>query len=637
MTKKAQMVKMRAGEFRVPVVIRPENGRLFFQFGFNRPLMAEIKAMKGARWHGFDDTDPKKEWSVSDCGRNRFQIAYLRGQDPYTHYNKPLLNITPNRDVLYEHQVEMVQHGLTRRQCILACEMRTGKTLAAIEIMEQSGLVDWVWVGPKSSLPEIQLQFEEWDAKIKPRFMTYDRFRIDVQEGTFVIPNGIIFDESTKLKNRTSQRSQAAEFIAEEMRAKNTACFIIEMSGAPAPKSPIDWWHQCEVVCPGFLREGDDAKFKKRLALIEEKESFTGGTYPELVTWFDNEKKCAICGKFRDEHFDDDLTPKDHPFEPSKNEVSYLYQRMQGLVLVKFRKDCLDLPETQYRTIRVEPTESTKRAANLILKTSPRTVTALMLSRELSDGFQYKEEVNGTETCPLCKGSKVSLEWYDPEDPDNDVNDEAIQSGRCEQREEPCSKCKGGGETPKLIRIAKEVPCPKEQVLIDLLDEHEPVGRFVVYAGFQASVDRCVKIALRYQWDVIRIDGRGWAYSPSVEQMDVPESNKEMLKRFQSKDGRKIVIVAQPGAAGMGLTLTASPSVFFYSNSFNAEDRIQAAERIQGIGMDLNRGATVIDVVHLDIDQYVLDNLAKKLDLLNLTMGKLREAVLEGNDAIPRR
>lgn len=643
MTQKAQMIKLKAGGFRIPVVIKPEGKRLFFQFGFNRALMAEIKAMKGAKWHGYDEQNPRKEWSVLNCGRNRFQIEYLRGRNPYEHYDQPLLNVTPNRDILYVHQVEMVQHGVTRKQCILACEMRTGKTLAAIEIMEHSGYKDWVWVGPKSSLPEIQLQFEAWDAKVIPHFMTYDRFRRDVQEDIFRVPDGIVFDESTKLKNATAQRSQAAAIVTEEMREKNPDCYIIEMSGAPSPKSPADWWHQCEIACPGFLREGDVDKFKKRLALIQEKESFSGGTYPELVTWFDDEQKCAKCGKLRDEHFmpataTEELTPEDHPYEPSKNEVAFLYERMKGLVLVKFRRDCLDLPETQYRLITVEPSPSTKRAADLILKTAPRTVTALMLSRELSDGFQYKEEECGKETCPLCNGSKVSLEWYDPEYPDEHyVTQEAIDAGRCKQREEACSLCKGKGEVAKFTRIAKEVPCPKEQVLIDLLDEHEPVGRFVVYAGFQASVDRCVAVALRYQWDVIRVDGRGWAYFSALDQTDQLTSNKEMLRRFQSKDERKIVFVAQPGAAGMGLTLTASPSVFFYSNSFNAEDRIQSKERIQGIGMDLNRGATVIDVVHLPIDQYILDNLTKKVDLLNLTMGKLRDAVLETNNEPARR
>ncbi len=78
----------------------------------------------------------------------------------------------------------------------------------------------------------------------------------------------------------------------------------------------------------------------------------------------------------------------------------------------------------------------------------------------------------------------------------------------------------------------------------------------------------------------------------------------------------------------MGITLTASQTILMYSNSFNGEDRVQVINRIHRPGMDVNRGATIIDIVHLDIDQFVLDNLQKKQDLLNLTMGELREAMV---------
>jgi hypothetical protein len=638
---KVKMVKMKAGNFRIPVVIRPEKGRLFFQFPFNRALMEEVKNMQGAKWHGYDD-EPQKLWSVKDSGRNRFQIEYLCGGNPYKHYDKELLIVTASREEAYDHQVDMIQHGLTRRRCILSCEMRTGKTLAAIEIMEQSGYMDWIWLGPKSALPEIELQFETWKAKIIPRFMTYERLRKEVKEGTFTIPDGMICDESTKVKNPTAQRSQATYFIAEAMREKNPDCFIILMSGAPAPKSPADWWHQCEIACPGFLKEGNLSKFKQRLALIKQKESVSGGVYPDLITWLDDESKCKVCGKHRDAHYTaatatQKLMQEDHSFEPSENEVSLLYERMQGLTLVKFRKDCLDLPETQFRTIRVEATKSTQRAAKLILKTAPRTVTALMLSRELSDGFQYRNEETSRETCSVCKGSGKGTEFFDPEYPNEPISDQALREGRCESRKCVCGTCKGRGHVAKITRIAKEIPCPKEQVLIDLLDEHEVPGRFVVYAGFQASIDRCVKIALRYQWDVIRVDGRGWSYFSPLDPNPSALSKKDMLRHFQSKEGRNTVFIGQPGAAGMGLTLTASPSVFFFSNSFDAEHRLQAVERVQGLGMDLNRGATVIDVIHLDIDEHIVNNLKKKTDLMHLTMGKLREITLEKINEPTRR
>ncbi len=82
----------------------------------------------------------------------------------------------------------------------------------------------------------------------------------------------------------------------------------------------------------------------------------------------------------------------------------------------------------------------------------------------------------------------------------------------------------------------------------------------------------------------------------------------------------------------MGLTLTASPTIVFYSNDFNAESRIQAEDRIHRPGMDKTRGATIIDLIHLPSDEYVLDNLKKKKDLQNLTMGELKDAFVNIDD-----
>jgi hypothetical protein len=448
------------------------------------------------------------------------------------------------------------------------------------------------------------------------------------------LPKGIILDESTKVKTPTSQRSQATALICNEMlETHGEDCYIIEMSGAPAPKSPADWYNQCEIACPGFLREGKYEKFKERLAIIAKRESIDGGVYPELVTWLDDEKKCAICGRYSEDHiFGTTLEEEGHPYKPSVNEVYNLYNRMKGLVLVKFKKDCLDLPELQYRLIRVEPTSSMLRAAELISKITPKAVTTLMLLRELSDGFQYAEEENGDEECKRCKGTGKSTEWVFKSNEVSDGSDGISIPRSYSAQKEVCPTCNGSGRAKKIIRVAKQVKSPKEDAFIDLLDEHDPIGRFVVYAGFQASVDKCVSIALRYQWDVIRADGRGWAYYCSKTNKCLALSNKDMLKKFASKDAEKICFVGQPGAAGMGIDLAASPSAFFYSNSFNSEDRMQAIERIYGPGMDCNRGATIIDIVHLNVDKVILTNLKKKRDLMNFTMGELREAFKESED-----
>jgi len=60
---------------KVPATISVDKGRIEF---LKSPyaLKDEIKAMKGSKWHGYDDNNPRKIWSVADCTRNRFQLNF---------------------------------------------------------------------------------------------------------------------------------------------------------------------------------------------------------------------------------------------------------------------------------------------------------------------------------------------------------------------------------------------------------------------------------------------------------------------------------------------------------------------------------------------------------------------------------
>jgi len=56
--------------------------------------------------------------------------------------------------------------GLNHQNC--------GKTLSAIEAMEHlQEFKKWLWVGPKSALIAVQLDFKKWDAKVRPTFINY--------------------------------------------------------------------------------------------------------------------------------------------------------------------------------------------------------------------------------------------------------------------------------------------------------------------------------------------------------------------------------------------------------------------------------------------------------------------------------
>lgn len=630
-------IKFRDGKFKYPVTITPVGKALRLDFGYNEKLVKEVKAMQGARYHGYDEVDPEKVWTVSNSARNRFQLAYLGGAPVYANYDKPLIQARCSRPEGMLHQHEMVAHVLTRRQCIFACEMGTGKTLAAIESMEQSGVKDWWWVGPKSALYSVMLEFRKWKSKITPRFMTYDELR-KVVANEDEVPQGIVGDESSRLKNPNAKRTLAFEELCEKMRSKyvdNT--WVVEMSGTPSPKDPGDWYSQCEIACPGYIREGNIHKFKNRLAVIVQKESFTGGgVYPHLVTWKDDVRKCDKCGMLADQHPD----YGDHEWVPSINEVSYLYERLMGLVLVKFKKDVLDLPPQQYKRIYLPPSDETLRLASFVEDTAPSAIVAMTNLRELSDGFQYEEIERGRKLCTMCNGTKSFIRPVDVDNPYLPLDPQSIALGhrivydeigipidtlqdelKVEDRDMPCEVCGATGEIVDKVRSVKYIGSPKEEALKELLDLHEEGGRFVIYGGFTGSIDLCVDIVKRCGWDYIRVDGRGWEGS-------IPGDAVELLSKFQdNKDVEKLAFIGQPGAAGMGLNLTASPGICFFSNDFNAESRHQAEARIHRPGMDKVKGATIYDLIHLDCDAAVLDNLTKKIDLQNMSMGLLKESI----------
>lgn len=608
--------KLIAGRYKVPAKLEFNGDKIYVHFRFNRILLEEIKNFQGRKWHGYDEP-PRKVWSIPNTPRNLFQLDFLQGKNPYAKYDVKISEIETERP-LYAHQKIMVAHGLAVHYGIWACEMGTGKTLSAIELMERTGIKNWLWLGPRAGMQAIELELLKWKSQIWPRMLTYEGLKKELENWSGdKAPQGVIFDESSKIKSPTAQRSQSALHLANAIREEwGDKGYVILMSGSPAPKSPIDWWHQCEVAQPGFLKEGDIHKFKFSLGLYKEYTAIQGQTFQKLISWFDNEKKCLDCGEFED-HPDHNLAIMEgetHSFRKSINEVTRLYKRMKGLVLVQFKKDCLDLPDKQYRMITVKPTQSILRAASLITKTAPRAVTALILLRELSDGFQYENIPIGEQKCPRCKGTKFAKEMVE------------IEEDKYEEVETICPLCSGVGEIPKIKKEARQIPCPKEDKLREIIEEHDEVGRIVIYAGFTGSVDRCVNICKSMKWTIIRVDGRGWHGQDENGNL-LPKNT--LLRMFQEdkENYPRVAFIGQPGAAGMALTLTASPTIVYYSNTFHGEDRIQSEDRIHRPGMDLNRGATIIDLIHLPTDLKVLDNIKKKRELQRMSMGELEKAL----------
>jgi len=615
-------IKLKAGDYLQQVNLWKSDGRIFLKFGYNKALLKEVKSMAGAYWHGFADAKaPRgKHWSVEDCRRNMFQISFLSGKNVYARYDADLLPFSSARP-LYDHQIIMVRHVITRKHAILAAEMGTGKSLAAIEVAEYAGIKgrDCWYVGPKSGVKAFTRELFKWRCPIWPDMMTYEKLvrRIkDWQDGQ-PAPKVVIFDESSKVKNHSAQRSKAAFYLSESIRDENyDDSYIILMSGTPAPRVPTDWWHQAEVACPGFLVEGNVHKLRSRMCMIEERESnITGAKYPHIVTWWDDEEKCAMCGRYSGEH-DPQMAMEgmDHEFHPSINEVHRLAKRLSGLVLVQFKDDCLDLPKKVYTMYRVKPDPEILRAASLIKKSGFSQLKTLEKLRELSDGFLYQEEERGEKVCPSCAGEGVVPRKM-VEETDSD---ELIS----------CFQCKGKKVVPDKIQIAKEIGTPKDKLLDELLDKTHEDGRMVVWAAFRASITRITTLVQKAGWFVLQIDGRGYsAHSPQHaedttvdELLNAMDAGHEAFNLLRRKYPR-VCVVANPASGGMALTLTGAMLEFYYSNSFSGEARTQSEDRLHRIS---TRGCEIVDCALFPSDQRTIDNLKQKRSLERMSMGQLQ-------------
>lgn len=610
------IVKFNIKGFLYPVRIEKERDRLFFYYDYNPDINEEIKCMEGRKYHGYDEKNPRKVWSAPDTKRNRFTIDFLTGKNPYQLYLNgiKLLNKSDFIRPVHSHQIEMTSFMLDKKRCIIAGEMGTGKTLSAIEFLERvklEKLVPW-YVAPKSASNAVKLDFAKWESEVDPQFYTYEGIVKVVKQNqgkgndelNFVVPNVLILDESSKLKNHTTERWKSVSLLIETMFEVHgdDNVYIILMTGSPAPRSPLDWWAQCELACPGFLKEGNLLAFRNRIAVYEKVDDGAGQIYPKLVAYKDRDGLCNVCGQVED-HVNHTVIAN-HIFVPAKNEVKALYNRMKGLVLVKLKKDCLDLPDKIYREIKVEPSSKILEYAKLIKKSNSRAVSALIQLRELSDGFLYEHKKTGeSEVCSVCNGSgKIVI-------PEEDI----------------CPTCFGDGKVDKTKLVTNYLECPKDEAFNDLLDQHSEIGRFVAYGGFTGTVDKLVTLSCKQGYNVIRVDGRGWFVFDSTG-ADITgnfANQPAILQYFQSDSDDLITFAGQADSAGMGLTLTKSPSICFFSNSFRGESRIQAEDRIHRIGMDVNRGATIYDIFNLPTDKLIRDNLRLKKKLQDITMGEI--------------
>lgn len=673
-------LKIQGGAYLRPIQFEVAGNRLRAYFDYDEDLLDVIKTQfEGRRWQ------PELVcWDFPITQRNIFRLEALQGkygENPYARYDR--LETHSVRDAIksflaseskyaevnpYEHQFDLINQLLVVNWAVWAADMGLGKSLAAIIAMEMIAKrfklspESIYWVGPRSALIAAKLEFLNWRCSLYDpnrslntvEFFTYQGITERVKSWPVgkIAPRILILDEASKVKNPAAKMSIACKHLADSMRTDhNNECYIALLTGTPAPKDPSDWWSLCEIACPGFIKEGSKKAFLEKLAILEKRETVPGaGSYNAILGWRDSENKCSKCN-LPPEHIVHHASlearmtgSKHHEYIKCTNEVAKISTRLKGLVKVKLKKDCLDLPEKRYEIKEVKPTRALLNAAKMIASSCSRSIEALILTRQLSDGFQYVDEGTGVfNDCLCCKGPHPGkiYEYINPDDvnyvfTEEEYSKQAMSiyddgkqewvSTKIERQIIDHAECKGTGKIEVIKRMTKEVECGKDDVLIDELEFNEENGRINIYGGFQGSVDRIVRVCQQKKWSVIRADGRGWKgydttgapiEGDTQRLMSLYMRNQYLQK---SDDEPLMAFIGQPGAAGMGLNLAVAYTTFFFSNDFNGESRWQAEDRAYRIGMDMVRGGRILDCFHLPTDRLVYENLQKKRNLQTLSM-----------------
>ena len=222
------------------------------------------------------------------------------------------------------------------------------------------------------------------------------------------------------------------------------------------------------------------------------------------------------------------------------------------------KKDCLDLPEKIYKTLSFELDSQQQQAY---------------------DKLQNEHRIDLGDSVELPVSELSAL-----------VKLQQITSGYV--------------NTPFGVRYVSENN-PRLKTLMDAIEDVE--GQFIVWARFHEELSAIVAALEAAGVPCVEYHG-------GVRQQD----REAAVDKFQG--GRVRAFVGQPQSGGIGLTLTAAETVFYFSNDFNLETRLQSEDRAHRIGT--RRNVVYIDIVaDGTIDENISRNLRRKTRLAAVMLG----------------
>lgn len=157
-------------------------------------------------------------------------------------------------------------------------------------------------------------------------------------------------------------------------------------------------------------------------------------------------------------------------------------------------------------------------------------------------------------------------------------------------------------ENGNTVELEKAIELPKIDIIKEISDMYDKV---VIWAIYRKDIDNLV-YALGYKNCAV-IDGR----------------TKDIIKELSTFRGSKKYMIAHPGSARFGLTMTWCRCAVFYSYDQNVESYLQARDRIYRIGQKEKVDEYIL--MGSEIDEITFRSMTEKVDFAKLCLEYINE------------
>ena len=172
----------------------------------------------------------------------------------------------------------------------------------------------------------------------------------------------------------------------------------------------------------------------------------------------------------------------------------------------------------------------------------------------------------------------------------------------------------------EVISLANRLPTQdgklielKNNRLNELLNVMEEIdGKVIIWAVYRYDIQQIEKaLSKKYGPDSVR------SFYGDTDAND----RQDIVNAFQDSKSDLRFFVGKPRTGGFGLTLTASHTVVYYSNSYDLEIRMQSEDRAHRIGQ--KEKVTYIDfIAEKTVDEKIIKSLRNKINIATKVLGE---------------